>query len=315
MTLTVLSKKVPILLVYSHNVFLLIEEDFMTFLKKTGSVVCPSCGKLVGVQDQECWNCGRRNPGIWGFAPLLRKLGYDLGFTSIVTWGCAALYVITLLYDPRGIGMSGLDILSPSNQSVFIFGASGAIPIFGYGRWWTVLSAAWLHGSFLHILFNMLWIRQLAPATAELYGASRSIVIYTISSIAGFLLSSLAGFIFAGSSLSFLRGAGLTLGASAPIFGLLGALVVYGRRGGSSHISSHISSQAMTYAAVLFVFGFVISNVDNYAHLGGFVGGFAAAYALNPMRPERITHLIVALICLALIALSILASFLLALLA
>jgi rhomboid protease GluP len=278
----------------------------MSFIKKTGSIVCPSCGKLVGVQDQECWSCGRRNPGIWGFAPLLRKLGYDLGFTSIVIWGCAALYVATLLYDPRGIGMSGLNILSPSTQSVFIFGASGAISVFGYGRWWTVLSAAWLHGSFLHILFNMLWVRQLAPATAELYGASRSIIIYTISSIAGFLLSSFAGFIFAGSSLSFLRGAGITVGASAPIFGLLGALVVYGRRGGSSHISS----QAMTYAVILFVFGFVMSNVDNYAHLGGFVGGYVAAHLLNPLRPERINHLIAALICLALTILSVIASFL-----
>jgi rhomboid protease GluP len=277
----------------------------MSFIKKTGSVVCPYCGKLVGVQDQECWNCGRRNPGLWGFAPLLRKLGYDLGFTSIVTWGCAALYIATLLYDTRGIGMSGLNILSPSTRSVFIFGASGAIPLFGYDRWWTVLSAAWLHGSFLHILFNMLWVRDLAPATAQLYGASRAVIIYTISSIAGFALSSFAGLLFAGVSLPFLRGAGITLGASAPIFGLLGALIAYGRRGGSSHISN----QAVTYAIVLFVIGFIMPGIDNFAHLGGFVGGYAAAYALNPMRPERFNHLIAALICLVLTALSIFASF------
>jgi rhomboid protease GluP len=276
----------------------------MSFIKKTGSIVCPSCGKLVGVQDQECWNCGRRNPGIWGFAPLLRKLGYDLGFTSIVIWGCAALYVATLLYDPRGIGMSGLNILSPSPQSVLLFGDSGFYPVFVYGRWWTVLSAAWLHGSFIHILFNMLWVRDLAPATAELYGASRAVIIYSISSIAGFTLSSCA-------PLFLPVGAGYTLGASAPIFGLLGALVVYGRRGGSSHIGN----QAIIYAVILFVSGFIMPGVDNFAHLGGFVGGYAAAYVLNPMRPERITHLIVALICLALTALSILASFLPALLA
>lgn len=275
----------------------------MLFRKKTGSLICPSCGKMVGAQDQECWNCGRRNPGIWGFAPLLRRLGADLGFVSIVTWACAALYAATLLFDPRGIGMNGIDILAPSGRSLLIFGASGAIPVFGYGRWWTVLSAAWLHGNLLHIFFNMLWVRQLAPATTELYGASRSVIIYTIASITGFLLSSSAGFFFANTPL--LRGAGFTLGASAPIFGLLGALIVYGRRGGSSHISS----QAMTYAIILFVFGFVMPNVDNYAHLGGFLGGYAAAHLLNPMHPERISHLTAALICIALTALSILASF------
>jgi rhomboid protease GluP len=277
---------------------------FMFFPKKTGSVICPSCGYLVGARDRECLNCGRRNPGIWGFAPLLRKLGTDLGFVSIVTWACVALYVAPLLFDPRGIGMNGLDILAPSGRSLLIFGASGAIPVFVYGRWWTVLSAAWLHGNLLHILFNMMWVRQLAPATTELYGASRCVIIYTIASITGFLLSSSAGFFFAHTPL--LRGAGFTLGASAPIFGLLGALVVYGRRGGSSLISS----QAMTYAIILFVFGFIMPNVDNYAHLGGFLGGYATAHLLNPMRPERISHLIAALICIALTALSILASFL-----
>jgi rhomboid protease GluP len=243
---------------------------------------------------------------MWGFASLLRRLGNDLGFVSIVTWGCAALYVASLLADRQGIQMNGMSILAPSGRSLLIFGASGAIPVFAYGRWWTVLSAAWLHGNLLHIGFNLLWVRQLAPATAELYGASRTVIIYTVASITGFLLSSWAGLIFGAMPIFFLRGAAFTLGASAPIFGLLGALVVYGRRGGSSHISG----QAMTYAAILFIFGFVMPRIDNYAHLGGFLGGYAAARWLDPLRPERVDHLLAAVLCLALTALSILASIL-----
>lgn len=272
--------------------------------QKTGSTVCPSCGKLVGIAEKECWNCGRRNPGMWGFATLLRRVGADFGFTSIVMWGCGILYLATLVTDPQGIQMHGLSILAPSTRSVLVFGASGMIPVFLYDRWWTVLSAAWLHGNLLHIIFNLLWIRQLAPATAELYGASRTVIIYTASSVCGFLLTSWAGLIFADTTIPFLRGASVTLGASASIFGLLGALVVYGRRGGSSHISS----QAMTYAVILFVFGFVMPNIDNYAHLGGFLGGYGAAYLLDPLRPERVDHFIVAIICLVMSALSIAAS-------
>ncbi|MGD0101489.1 MAG: rhomboid family intramembrane serine protease [Acidobacteriota bacterium] len=271
--------------------------------QRTGSIICPSCGKLVGVQEAECWNCGRKNPGLWGFASVFRRLG-RLDFTSIVTWGCGALYLASLLLDPRGITMNGMSILAPSGRSVLILGASGAAPVFAYGRWWTVLSAAWLHGNLLHIVFNLLWIRQLAPAVEELYGASRTIIIYTIASITGFLLSSCAGLVLGAAPVFFLRGAAFTLGASASIFGLLGALVVYGRRTGSSHIGS----QATTYAVILFIFGFVMPNIDNYAHLGGFLGGYAAARLLDPLRPERVDHLIAAIICIAATALSIIAS-------
>ncbi|HYK89168.1 MAG TPA: rhomboid family intramembrane serine protease [Acidobacteriota bacterium] len=273
--------------------------------QRTGSVLCTSCGKLVGVQDETCWNCGRRNPGLWGFAPFLRRVGNDLGFGSIVLWGCSALYIASLLVDPSGIRMGGtMSLLSPSTRALFIFGASGAIPVFGYGRWWTVLSAAWLHGGILHILFNMMWVRQLAPDVAELYGGSRLAIIYTLSSMTGFFLSSWAG-TFVGLP-AILRGASFTIGASAPIFGLLGALVAYGRRGGSSHISN----QAMTYAVIIFVFGFIMPGIDNFAHLGGFLGGYAAGLLLDPLRPEGLNHLIVALSCIALTALSVLASFL-----
>ena len=272
--------------------------------QRSGSVLCSSCGKLVGVRDETCWNCGRRNPGLWGFAPYLRGIANNLGFPSIVIWGCGALYLATLLVDPRGIRMNGMSILAPSTRALFFFGASGAIPVFAYGRWWTVLSAAWLHANILHIVFNMMWVRQLAPDVAELYGGARLIVIYTISAISGFLLSSWAGTL---SGLPvMLRGAALTLGASAPIFGLLGALVVYGRRGGSSHISS----QAMTYAAIIFVFGFVMPGIDNFAHLGGFLGGYAAGRLMDPMRPEKLGHLVAGLICIALTGLSVLASLL-----
>ncbi len=271
----------------------------------SGSVVCTSCGALVGVRDERCLTCGRRNPGLWGFAPVLRGLGSDLGFVTLVMWGSIGLYVAALLLSGGSIGMQGLfSLLSPSVPSLFLLGASGAVPVFVYGRWWTVISAAWLHGSLLHILFNMLWVRQLGPATAEVFGAGRMVIVYTVAGICGFLLSSVAGAYLPGFPLPMLRGARFTIGASASIFGLLGALVCYGRRSGSNLIRS----QAVGYAAGLFFFGLVMPGVDNYAHAGGFAGGYLVARWLDPLRPERIDHVLAALICLALAAVSILAS-------
>ena len=98
----------------------------------------------------------------------------------------------------------------------------------------------------------------------------------------------------------------LTVGASASIFGLLGALVYYGRRGGSRLVYS----QAMTYAVMMFVFGLMMHGIDNYAHAGGFLGGWLAGRVLDPLHPERINHMLIAVILLALSILSILVSLL-----
>lgn len=260
--------------------------------QKTGSVICTSCGKLVGVSDDRCFNCGRWNPGLWGFGPALRALGRDLGFVSIVLWGSTGLYLATLLVDPSGIENGGaFDLLSPSIVATRVFGSSGTVPVFLFGRWWTVLSAAWLHGSLLHIVFNMLWVRQLGPAVADIYGPGRLVILYTVSAITGFTLS------------TFCRVYD-TLGASAPIFGLMGALVYAGRRG----IASHLGRQVLGYAILILIMGFVMPRIDNYAHVGGFLGGYVTAALLNPLRPERFEHVIAGLFCIGLTVASIAAS-------
>jgi rhomboid protease GluP len=240
---------------------------------------------------------------MWGLASLLRVLGRDMGFVPIVLYACGALYVCTLVVDSGNIGMGGMSILAPSQRALFLFGESGAIPVFGAGRWWTVLSAAWLHGGILHIAFNMMWVRSLGPATIQLYGGARTIIIYTLSAVSGFVASSVVG-AFMPFLPGFLRGAGFTVGASAPVFGLLGALIYFGRRGGSSLVGD----QAKRFAGLLFVFGFILPGVDNWAHLGGLAGGYAAARWLDPLRPERVEHVLAALACLGLSLLSIVVS-------
>ena len=269
----------------------------------TGSVVCSSCGSLVGVRDEKCYNCGRRNPGLWGFAPLLRSLGNDLGFVPLVIWGCGGLYIVSLLLSGPGLVVygGGLNILMPSNNAVLILGASGGYPVFNYGRWWTVISANWLHGSLLHIVFNMMWVRDLAPVIADVYGPGRMVIIYTVAGVCGFILSTLGWFL---PRMPFIGGGGLTLGASAAVFGLLGALVYYGRRTGSSLIGG----EAVRYAIILGVMGLIIPGIDNLAHAGGFFGGYLSGRLLDPLKPERTDHMLIAVLCLAAAAASIIAS-------
>src|SRR5437667_11363873 len=155
------------------------------FRQKTGSVVCASCGSLVGVKGDKCYSCGRRNPGLWGFGPVLRRFGNDAGFVTLVIYGSAVLYTATLLVSlllgENIMGGSLFSILGPGSRSLFLFGASGAIPVFAYNRWWTVLSAGWLHGGALHILSIVMWILQLRLPVGAMYGPPRMIAFHRIA--------------------------------------------------------------------------------------------------------------------------------------
>ena len=270
--------------------------------RTSGSVVCPSCGSLVGVRDDKCYSCGRSNPGLWGFGPVLRNIGADFGFGPLVIGACVTLYVVTLLMSGSAIFQASgiMSFLAPSTPALFLFGASGAIPVFRFGRWWTVLSAGWLHASLLHIFMNMYWVRQMGPAMTDILGPARTVIIYTAGGVAGFALSSFAGAFL--PAIPFLHGAGFTVGASAPVFGLIGALYHYGRT--SSSVAKQMA-QSIIIQAVLF--GIVMGNsgIDNFAHLGGFAGGYFTSAFLNPMTRERGDHMIIAAGCLVATALSI----------
>jgi rhomboid protease GluP len=166
-----------------------------------------------------------------------------------------------------------------------------------------VLSASWLHAGILHILFNMMAVRQLAPGVADMYGPARMVIIYVGAGVAGFLLSSFAGAFL--PPLPFLRGGTFTLGASASVSGLVGAILYYGKRSGSRMAHQYATQTAL----MLVLYGFFMPGIDNYAHAGGFAGGYLVGRILDPLTPERGDHMIIALLCLGASLLSIVVSF------
>lgn len=259
------------------------------FERKTkGAIVCRSCSRLVGADEPKCIYCGAARPSLWGFAPALTRLTNVVDVSNLILILCGFLYVTSLAIDAAGIR----GILQPSIESILKLGASGGVPVLVMDRWWTVLSAGWLHGGAIHIFFNMSSLRQIGPAVVEFYGAARMVLIYVISSACGFVLSTLA------SQLpflpNFLRGGQLTLGASAAIFGLLAALIHYGKRSGQTRLSNQVwGSVALLFA--LSVIG--VLRIDNWAHLGGFAGGWVCSRVMDPLKPETPTHVALAIAC------------------
>ena len=229
------------------------------------AILCPRCHKIVSSEAETCPHCGQRKPGLWGATATMRKLGLQLNFPHLITVFCGVLYLLALLLDPSAIFQMQdlMQILSPSLEASIKLGVTGTRPV-TYGWWWTLITAIYLHGGLLHIFFNMMWVRQLGPVVEELFGPFRLFAIFTIAGITGFIASTFAGHAF-------------TLGASGSIFGLLAAAIAYGRRAGSQLFTR----QFLQWAVLLFIMGFIMPGVDNWAHGGGFIGGYAAAYIFS----------------------------------
>ncbi len=242
--------------------------------------LCPNCGKLINADAKECIHCGYKNPGKTNLGSLISSLFYGkVSFIQSVTLVCMSLYILSIFLDPSAIlKQAGIfNLLSPSLLSLDKLGMTGSYAM-ARGRFWTLITAIYLHGSLLHIVFNLLWIRQLGPAVEELFGVSRLILIFTFSGVAGFIISNLIGIQF-------------TIGASGSIFGLLGALIYYGRHRGGV-FGQALFRQLMGWAVILFLFGFMMSGINNYAHGGGFVGGYLTARLFGYLELNRETPLI-----------------------
>jgi rhomboid protease GluP len=242
------------------------------------SLLCPNCRKLISADEPACPYCGLSRPGTRNFF-LGGFNNLSLDITKIIVYLNGGFFILSLLLSVTNIGMSAnpFTLLSPSQEGLFILGATGTLPIGSFGRWWTLISASFLHGSLMHIFFNMMALLQMGPFVVQEYGLNRFVIIYTLTGIAGFLLSYLAGVPF-------------TIGASACICGLIGAIIYYGKaRGG--HYGDAIYRQALGWVVGLVIYGLLFPGINNWAHGGGVASGILCAWWLGYLEERRETIL------------------------
>lgn len=237
--------------------------------------------------DQKvCPYCGETNPGSWLKNNIILDVLRDPETVKRLIIGINIFFfILSLILSLQSISfsMNPLNFLSPDNRALVALGAGGRLPVDRFGAWWSFLSAGYLHGSILHIVFNMLAFSQLFGLCLNFYGISRSFIIYSISGITGFLLS-------------YLTGTPLTIGASACICGLIGALFFYGKSRGGLY-GQIVYKQVSGWIISLVVFGLLIPGIDNFGHLGGFLGGILTAFILGytEKKSEEMWHRLTAL--------------------
>ncbi|MFT5686136.1 MAG: rhomboid protease GluP [Myxococcota bacterium] len=241
------------------------------------AILCSSCRKLISSDETLCPHCGTSRPGLLQ-GPLAALFRGNLDLVNVVWWASGAIFLVSIALDVRSaLSIEGLSSLSgllsfgsPSMAALYLMGMTGGLA-WDCGHYWTLLTATFLHGGLLHIFFNLYWLRILGPTTTSAVGPARFTVIYLLTGVGGFLLSNL----YSGVP---------TIGASCSVFGLMGVLVVYGKRRGGSY-GEDLSRQVLTWAIVCFLISFMIPHVNNAGHVGGFVTGLLMGAAL-PMSSQ-----------------------------
>ncbi|MFH1152318.1 MAG: rhomboid family intramembrane serine protease [Pseudomonadota bacterium] len=198
------------------------------------------------------------------------------------------VFAASLILSGKGtrFTLNPFSAFSPSNSALIFLGATGTLPIDRFHAWWSLVSASWLHGSLVHILFNMSALIQIAPLIINEFGLYRMIIIYVLSGIAGFYLSYLAG-------------VPLTIGASAPICGLIGAALYFGKsRGGN--FGQMVFKQTSGWIVGLVLFGLLVPSINNWGHGGGVLAGIGLGWSLGYLEksPETLVHRFLAWVCM-----------------
>jgi rhomboid protease GluP len=242
--------------------------------------MCPHCRAFITTSDRICPYCNekvgpraidRRSPSpIMGFIPHAQFV------TSIILLVNIALYIATMLNG---------NVLAAGDKSRFDI---------HQGEWWRLVTAGFLHGGLLHILMNSWVLFDVGAQVEQVYAASRMLVIYLVSSVAGFYLS-------------YLWTPNPSVGASAGIMGLIGAMIALSVHHRSA-LTTAIRGQYIRWVIYMLLIGLIFPGIDNAAHVGGLAAGFGVAYFAGLPRLEGSAReqgwRIASYVCIALTALS-----------
>jgi rhomboid protease GluP len=238
--------------------------------------MCRHCRELVDRSLATCPACGASMSGVPSggagrlFASILPQFS---SLTAILITANVAILAIQLMTWGQDSGpRSVFSILSPSWKAHFAFGDKRTDYILGLHQYWRLVTAGFLHGGILHLGLNCYALSILGPMIEESFGWRKFLFIYLVSDIVAFAVSTVFSPVHP------------SVGASGPLFGLLGFGVVFARfRAGSR--GRAVSDQLMRWIlpAVVMLF---LPGIDNAAHVGGFACGALLALGIDPGEPR-----------------------------
>ena len=148
------------------------------------------------------------------------------------------------------------------------------------GEYFRLFTCIFLHGGLIHLLCNMYSLYVIGPQVESFYGKLKYLVIFLFSGIAGSILS-----------LAFNPDNIVSVGASGALFGILGAICYFGYHY-RVYLGNVLKSQIIPIIFLNLMIGFMVSGIDNFAHIGGLIGGIFAAMAMGvPDKNNKIDRI------------------------
>ena len=166
---------------------------------------------------------------------------------------CAIFYVVPLLTGELETTITYYGVHGPSIRA---------------GQYYRLLTGIFLHASIWHLFFNCYALSVIGSQIENFMGRYKFIIIYLFSGLIGSLLS-----------MSFGKGS-FSVGASGAIFGLMGALLYFGYYY-RVYLGNVVKSQILPLVLLNLTMGFILTGVDNWAHIGGLIGGILITMALG----------------------------------
>jgi len=155
---------------------------------------------------------------------------------------------------------------SNDGYTLYMFGANFA-PAVKSGEIYRLITSAFLHAGILHLAFNMYALFVIGNQVETYLGKFKFTLVYLISAVTGSLMSC----VFSET---------ISVGASGAIFGLLGSLLYFGYHY-RLYLGDVLKRQIIPLIIANLALGFMLSGVDNAAHIGGLIGGYLATMALG----------------------------------
>ena len=221
--------------------------------------ICTSCmtQAAVGVRCPECAR-GGRPPGP-SAASRVRVARARSDFPVATTVIVVVNILVFLVEMSQGVGVRGIGA-SSLVQDGALYGPSVAD-----GEWYRMITAGFLHASFIHLGFNMWLLWMLGGALERYAGFERMLLIY----FAAILWGSAGALLVTPDS--------LTVGASGGVFGLMAALFLLERQRGVALLGSSVGGLLVLNLIITFV----LPGISVGGHIGGILGGAAAGFILS----------------------------------
>lgn len=194
----------------------------------------------------------------------------------ILVYAATLSAAISIAEDPATTAFRSLWRLENSEIVFRNFGGLELTRVWVDGEWWRVLTTGLLHGSLLHLAFNVLSLASISEYIEHAWGSTRTLVLFILSSVSGCLASLLW------------CEAPLVVGASAGVFGMAGALYS-ARRFGDPATQAQLSDLSDFRLALLILLslaaGAFIPGIAQAGHVGGLVMGAAIGLTWSRPRP------------------------------